>query len=144
MTHPIQFLVLALFLALPPATLAADEPKHLLVAKFTLQRLEKVNLTPEQKTAFNSLSAQLRKDVDALRAKVGIDKEVMGRRDEAHRALKGLKLEDAEYWKRLQADASLSDDQLAAFKTTQEKFQVFKREANALLTDEQKALLKKK
>lgn len=123
---------------------SAEEPKHLLVAKFALKRLEKAELTDQQKAAFNKLSGDLRKEIDALRKEVGIDKEVMGRRDKAHQKLKTLKLEKSEYWSRLQSDASLNDAQLQAFKTTAEKFTEFKAAVNAFLTKEQQALTRSK
>ena len=143
MRIPILNLIIAAKFAAPLTLQSSEEPKHLLVAKFTLQRLEKVDLTNQQLAAFNELSTQLRHEIDALRSKVGIGKEVMARRDEAHRALKELKLEDEDYWKRLQAKAKLTDDQLRVFKTTADKFRIFKTNVNALLTDDQEELLKK-
>lgn len=116
----------------------AEEVRHLLVAKFALQRLEPAGLTDEQEAKFNKLSADLRAEIDTLRSEVGIDKVVMARRDEAHRELKGLKLDEVEYWSRLQEMAALNEAQLAAFKLTQEKFDTFKNAVNGLLTVEQK------
>jgi|GEM_PF-6965983 len=138
-THSLVLLLLALF----AAPLYAEEVKHLLVAKFLLARLETANLTPMQQTQFDKLSGTLRQEVEALRKEAGIDKEVMARRDEAHRALRGLKLDDDIYWGRLKKQAELNDPQWQAFKTTQEKFAAFKAEVNKMLTKEQRAAQKR-
>jgi len=129
--------------ALLAGTSFAEEPRHLLVAKFTLARFEKVGLTEQQRAEFNRLSAQLRKEIDALRKQAGISKEVMARRDEVHRNLKGLKLKEDAYWKRLKTDADLTQAQLDAFAGTASRYQEFKRAALALLSDEQRSKLPK-
>ncbi|MEM9280876.1 MAG: hypothetical protein AAGA96_03545 [Verrucomicrobiota bacterium] len=124
------------------ATSQAEEVRHLLVAKFLLQRLEPAELTEAQMTEFNRLSAELRARIDQLRETTGISREVMERRDAAHRELKTLKLPADVYWERLQKDASLNEAQLKAFQKTQDQFDTFKQAAMELLTDEQRAHMK--
>lgn len=132
--------LLAFVFAIP---VAADEPRKLIVTKFALKRLEKAKLTTPQRIAFDALTKRLRNRVHELREESGIDQEVIGSRDEAHKSLKELELEEAEYWKQLQSQAKLTDAQTSAFKETQELFAKYKEEVNNLLTDEQKKLIRK-
>ncbi|MEM7600207.1 MAG: hypothetical protein AAF357_02190 [Verrucomicrobiota bacterium] len=136
-----MYRLLAILLLLTFADVTADEPRHLLVAEFLLQRFEPANLTPAQRSEFNRLSGDLRTEIDQLRAEAGIDKAVMSRRDEAHQKLKVQKLEEEVYWTSLRAEANLSDSQLAAFRTTSERYEIFKSAATALLSDEQRKIV---
>ncbi len=131
-------LLILLFLFCLSPILHGEEVRHLMVAKFLLGRLEAVDLTDKQLAAYNQLSVDLRTEVDALRMRVGIDGDVMARRDKAHRELRDLKLEEGVYWSRLQKKAELTSEQLNAFQLTQEKFSQFKAEVDELLTAEQK------
>ncbi|MEM7602517.1 MAG: hypothetical protein AAF357_14005 [Verrucomicrobiota bacterium] len=120
----------------------AAEPRKLLVTKFVLEKLEQADLTEDQLDAYGTLCHDLRLKVHSLREEVGISKEVIDARDKSHRELKGLSLSEEGYWKRLQAEADLSDEQVAAFQMTGELYAKFKVDANGLLTDEQKKRLR--
>jgi hypothetical protein len=119
------------------------EVKHLYVAKLMLKRMEAVNLTDDQTASFNRLSADLRKRIDGLRARAGITKEIVQRRDEVYSQLKKSKVKGDELWSQLQKKANLTDAQRDVFKETQEQYGVFKKDAIKILTDEQRSQLPK-
>ena len=119
------------------------EVKHLYVAKLLLKRMEAVKLTDDQTASFNRLSADLRKRIDGMRARAGITKEIVQRRDEVYSQLKKSKVKGDELWSQLQKKANLTDAQRDVFKETQEQYGVFKKDAIKILTDEQRSQLPK-
>ncbi|GAB5560499.1 MAG: hypothetical protein SynsKO_21460 [Synoicihabitans sp.] len=136
-------LLLTLLTFITPCFLPAEEVRNLVVTKFVLARLEPANLSEQQLHAYHALAAKLRVEVAKLRREAAIDKEVIDRRDKSHRQLRDLKLDKDEYWTRLSVDAKFTPNQLDAFQVTEKLVNDFKRDAMALLTDEQRQELKK-
>ena len=116
---------------------------HLFVAKLLLRRMEAVDITPEQLSAFNKLSGDLRTRIDKLRDDAGITSETIKRRDEIYSVLKKGPLKGDDLYQELQKRGGLTDAQRDGFQETQEHYTVFKSAALNLLTKEQRTRLPK-
>ena len=117
--------------------------KHFYGAKLLLKRLEPVGMTAQQMKSFNNLSRDLTEHVTQLREKAGIDQAMIKRRDAVYSELKNSDLEADALWNALQSKMEISDAQRDAFRATKQAAAKFRKDALALLTNEQRAKMKK-
>lgn len=111
--------------------------KHLFVAKLLLKRFEAIELSDQQMSEFNRMSADLRSRVDKMREEAGITPELIKQRDEVFSKLKKTDLKGDGLWAELQKKMQVSDEKRDAFRSTHEQNKKFRKEAIKLLTKEQ-------
>lgn len=125
------------------ANVTGEPVKHLYVATLMLRRLESVDLTDQQMASFNTLSQDLRTRTDRIRNEVGITKETIRRRDEVYSELKKTEHKGDALWNTLQEQAKLTAPQRDVFRKTQEEYAQFREDVLQLLTDSQRAKLRR-
>ena len=122
---------------------ASATPQQLLITKRTQQKFELLGASDQQMVQLKKIGVAHRRAIADLRAKAGITKELIKRRDEAFAAAKQLNLKDDELWNRVQQQARLTDRQTEAFRLTLIQHQQYRTNALKILTAKQRTEFRK-
>lgn len=109
-----------------------------------MKQLEVVGLTDEQTTKLKELGATADEAMEALRNEAGLTKELVKKRTDAQKELKGSGKKGKELAAAVNEKAGLTEQQAAAFASLNAARMKFHKEVVGMLTDEQKAKLPEK
>ncbi|MEM7144726.1 MAG: Spy/CpxP family protein refolding chaperone [Verrucomicrobiota bacterium] len=139
-------LILLLTLTPLPAAFSQEEPnkKNLYNVVLLMRRLEPINLTDEQSAQISTLNNQVIEEVHTIRENAGITKELILKRDEVYQELvKNGSVKADDFIPHLAERLNLTEAQAKAFADTVTAKSKYKQNVMAVLTDDQKAQLKK-